>query len=75
MYMCGCVYITRLGGQLGEDQLTTIRFLSMVSNDQLPPGDSTGEHNHNNVRTPVRMLEQQQQPYSFTTQRQYSSVD
>lgn len=49
MYVCGRGYITRLGGQLGEDQLTTIRSLSMVSNDQLPPGDSTGEHQ--NVRT------------------------
>lgn len=36
---------TRLGGQFGEEQPTTIRSLSMFSRHQLPTSDSTEKEN------------------------------
>lgn len=42
---------TRLGGQFGEEQLTTIRSFSMFSRDQFPTSDSKGKEHHQTLNT------------------------
>lgn len=42
---------TRLGGQFGEEQLTTIRSFSMFSRDQFPTSDSEDKEHYQTLNT------------------------
>lgn len=46
--------LTSLGGQFGEEQLTTIRSFSMFSKDQLPTSDSKDQHHTLNTKRSIK---------------------